>query len=103
MNWLIWRQHRLAGLSALVVLLGVGIPLVVTGLAMRGTYDQLGLATCVGHTDARCSDLLGQFSEQYRGWGQQWLPWLNFVPGLLDSHLRPPHRRALQRPARARQ
>jgi len=85
MNWLIWRQHRLAGASTVVVLLGVGIPLVMTGLAMRGTYDQLGLATCVGHTDARCSDLLGQFSEQYRGWGQQWLPWLNFVPGLLGA------------------
>jgi len=39
MNWLIWRQHRLAGASTVVVLLGVGIPLVMTGLAMRGTYD----------------------------------------------------------------
>ena len=85
MSWLIWRQHRLAGVSALVVLMGVAIPLLITGLAMRGAYDQLGLAACIGHTDGRCSDLLAQFSEQYRGWGQQWLPWLNFVPGLLGA------------------
>jgi len=85
MSWLIWRQHRLAGVSALVMLVAVAIPLVITGLAMRGTYDQLGLAACIGHADGRCSDLLAQFSEQYRGWGQQWLPWLNFVPGLLGA------------------
>ena len=28
MSWLIWRQHRLAGLSALLLLLGVAFPLV---------------------------------------------------------------------------
>ena len=85
MSWLIWRQHRLAGLSAVLLLLAVAVPLLISGLAMRGAYAQLGIAACVGHTDAPCTDLLSQFSEQYRGWGQQWLPWLNFVPGLLGA------------------
>lgn len=85
MSWLIWRQHRLAGLAALVLLLGVAVPLVISGLSMRAAYDELGIATCIGHTDIRCTDLLSQFSDQYRAWGQQWLPWLNFVPGLLGA------------------
>ncbi len=85
MSWLIWRQHRLAGLAAVVLLLAVAVPLVISGLAMRASYDQLGVAGCVGSSDARCIALLSQFSDAYRGWGQQWLPWLDFVPGLLGA------------------
>ena len=85
MSWLIWRQHRLAGLAAVLLLLAVAVPLVISGLAMRASYDQLGIAACLGGTDARCAGLLSQFSDLYRGWGQQWLPWLDFVPGLLGA------------------
>jgi hypothetical protein len=84
-SWLIWRHHRLAGLSALVLLIVVAVPLVLSGLTLRSGYDQLGIAACAGHTDPRCIDLLSQYSDQYRGWGQQLLPWLNFVPGLLGA------------------
>jgi len=85
MSWLIWRQHRLAVLASLLLLVAVAVPLVISGLAMRSGYDQLGLAACAGHSDPRCLDLLGQFSDQYRGWGQQLLPWLNFVPVLFGA------------------
>lgn len=85
MSWLTWRQHRLAGLTAILLLVAVAMPIVFSGLAMREAYQQLGIGPCAGHTDARCTDLLAQFSDEYRGWGQQLLPWLNFVPALVGA------------------
>lgn len=83
MTWLAWRQHRkeamftLAGLAALAALM---IP---TGLAMRGTFADLGLAGCVGaeFPGAACEMAFNRFMDQYAV--LQFVPILFFVLPLL--------------------
>ena len=75
--WVTWRQHRaaLAGVAALFA--GVGLLLVVNGLAMRGTLSSLGLTACHPVTAARCATQLSIFDSDYS-------TWRNTVPGLLQ-------------------
>lgn len=90
MIWLTWRQHRFALLAAVLLLVAAAVPLLLTGLDMRASFDRLGVGPCVGHSDSRCLAVLQQFSDQYRELGEQWLPWLNFVPALLGVFIGAP-------------
>ena len=68
MMWLAWRQHRKQALFTLVglaVLAGVMIP---TGLAIRGTFADLGLADCVQRQNTEtkdCGRAFNDFHNQY--------------------------------------
>jgi hypothetical protein len=67
MIWLTWRQHRkqvmFTGL-ALAVLAALILP---TGLAMRATYEDKGLADCswVEPVSSTCNTAINQFTNQY--------------------------------------
>ncbi len=46
LTWVTWRQHRLAVAGVLLLLAGVGLFLLINGLAVHHTYTSLGLDTC---------------------------------------------------------
>jgi hypothetical protein len=74
MFWMTWRQHRrpaLVWLAGLVLLAAVLVP---TGLAMRHTFERLGLDRCTRAVDGRmvtrmevdgCPEALTLFRDQY--------------------------------------
>jgi ABC-2 family transporter protein len=75
MIWLTWRQHRKQALFTLIGLVVLAALMVPTGLAMRHTFDRLGLPACVravGTADLvpanseACNVALRQFREQYQ-------------------------------------
>ena len=74
MIWLTWRQHRKQALAAAIVLAALAAFLVPTGLAMRSTFAQLGLADCltarggadlIPGNDEACHVAINQFNNQY--------------------------------------
>ncbi len=75
--WVTWRQHRagLAGVAALFA--GLGLLLLVNGLAMRGSLASLGLNACHPVSAPRCATQLSIFDSDYA-------IWRNTVPALLQ-------------------
>lgn len=75
MTWLIWRQHRKQVLWMLVALAVLAAVMLPTGLAMRGTYHDLGLADCLGKLGhatlapdgGGCEKLTQRFDNKYGG------------------------------------
>ena len=67
MTWLTWRQHRLEGLMTLGVLALIGVFLLLTGLDMTNSFQQLGLSHCLGQipSGSPCSALIMAFGTQY--------------------------------------
>jgi ABC-type transport system involved in multi-copper enzyme maturation permease subunit len=74
MIWLAWQQHRKQALFTVVALAVLAALMIPTGLAMRTTFDRLGMDDCaraVGGTELtpaaadECSAAIGQFSDQY--------------------------------------
>lgn len=78
MIWLTWRQHRAEGLIALVALVAVGVFLLITGLEMMNSLQQLVLNNCLGvisKGDTACDVLGMQWVTQYG--------FLQYAPALL--------------------
>src|SRR5258708_20365765 len=71
MTWVIWRQHRAEGLILLVVLAVIGVFLLITGLEMANTFQQLVLSNCLGPASksSSCNELLQAFINQHSFWG----------------------------------
>ncbi|MFI6153262.1 ABC transporter permease [Kitasatospora sp. NPDC051170] len=75
MTWLIWRQHRKQLLWMLVTLAALAAVMAPTGLAMRGTFHDLGLADCLGklghatmtQDSGSCERLAQRFDNKYGG------------------------------------
>jgi hypothetical protein len=74
MIWLAWRQHRKQALFTGVGLAALAALMIPTGLAMRHTFTDLGLADCVRQaggvetapfTFQACAMTLDQFRNQY--------------------------------------
>jgi hypothetical protein len=78
MIWLTWRQHRSEGVITLGVLVLISVFLLVTGLQMSASFQQLGLSTCPAQTvtSDTCRALGQAFQNQFG-------PLLNVVPLLL--------------------
>ncbi|HEX6777558.1 MAG TPA: hypothetical protein VF099_05105 [Ktedonobacterales bacterium] len=69
MTWVVWRQHRAEGLMLLVVLAGIGVFLLVTGLGMANSFQQLGQSHCLGLNakGGLCDELGMAWNKQYDG------------------------------------
>ncbi|HEX9414936.1 MAG TPA: hypothetical protein VF916_15635 [Ktedonobacterales bacterium] len=67
MTWLTWRQHRAEGLITLGVLALVGVFLLVTGLEMANSFQQIRLNNCLRLTskEGACAVLLPAFYNHY--------------------------------------
>jgi hypothetical protein len=67
--WLTWRQHRAEGLILLLVLALVGVFLLVTGLEMANSLQQLQLSHCLGlgqsSKSGLCSELGMAWNRHY--------------------------------------
>src|SRR6266849_7248906 len=57
MTWLTWRQHRAEGLIVLVVLAVIGVFLLMTGLEMANSFQQLVLSNCLISKNSSCGEL----------------------------------------------
>ena len=69
MTWVVWRQHRAEGLMLLVVLAGIGVFLLITGLGMANSFQQLGQSNCLGPNakGGLCDELGMAWNKQYDG------------------------------------
>ncbi|MEU6431359.1 hypothetical protein ABZ860_36150 [Microbispora sp. NPDC046973] len=73
MIWLAWRQHRKQALAAVIGLLVLAALLVPSGIAMRGTFTDSGLARCLdalGSAEylkpgSNCDALVNAFQSRY--------------------------------------
>jgi len=67
MTWVVWRQHRGEGLITLGVLALIAVFLLITGLNMAHSSQQLGLTDCLAHARDRsiCGPLEEAFTNQY--------------------------------------
>jgi hypothetical protein len=68
MTWVVWRQHRAEGLMLLVVLALIAVFLLVTGLGLANSFQQLGQSHCLGPNakGGSCVVLVQAFFDQYR-------------------------------------
>ena len=84
MIWLTWRQHRIEAAIVLGALALLAALLIVTGMDMRTSYQQLGIATCLNQLEPslNCMDALRAFRDQYSPWVFA-SEWLNLIPALL--------------------
>jgi hypothetical protein len=81
--WVTWRQHRFALAGVLVVLGGLGLFLVVNGLALHHAYTSLGLDSCGTLNGPSCRSQLTAFQQDYQGWADHLPQLLMFLPGLI--------------------
>jgi ABC-type transport system involved in multi-copper enzyme maturation permease subunit len=72
MIWLTWRQHRTQFLYTLLVIAAVAAVMLPTGLAMRHTFEDSGLAACIEKLGTAavvppgdCDVLSQQFADKY--------------------------------------
>lgn len=84
MIWLTWRQHRIEAAIVLGALALLAALLIVIGLDMRTTFDQLGIANCLNavQPSLTCGDAIDAFRNQYGPW-LAFVEWLNLIPILL--------------------
>ena len=90
LSWVTWRQHRVALGGVVVLLGGVGLLLLINGLAMRGEYVKLGLNSCGDLNGSSCAVPLDIFARDYQSWAQFLPRFLMFLPGLLGVFLGAP-------------
>ena len=83
LSWVTWRQHRIAMLGVVVLLGGLGVFLLLSGLAMHHDYRSLGVAACADPNSQSCAFPSGLFSNRYSGWAMFLPRFFMFIPGAL--------------------
>jgi ABC-2 family transporter protein len=81
--WVTWRQHRLALAGVLVVLGGLGLFMLLDGLAMHHAYTRLGLDTCGNLSGSSCQSRLTAFHQDYSRWADHLPQLVMLLPGLI--------------------
>jgi hypothetical protein len=86
MTWLAWRQHRAEGLIVLVALAVIGVFLLITGLEMANSFQQLEQSHCLGLNSkgGPCAELEMAWNIQYDGFFRV-APLLLALPLLLGA------------------
>jgi ABC-type transport system involved in multi-copper enzyme maturation permease subunit len=81
--WVTWRQHRLALAGVLVVLGGLGLFMLVNGLAMHHAYASLGLDGCGKLDGPSCQSQLTIFQQDYGSLTDHLPQFVMLLPGLI--------------------
>lgn len=66
MIWVTWRQHRMEGLAAVVILALIIPCILVTGFTLASAYQDMGMAACVAQ-HALCPGIRNAFVERFLG------------------------------------
>lgn len=88
--WVVWRQHRIGLVGAVLVLGGFALLLLINGAAMHADVHRLGLDACGDVNSARCSLPLQLFSSRYGGIAMYLPRLLEFLPAVLGVFLGAP-------------
>lgn len=66
MIWVSWRQHRSQAITGLGLLCALAVYGIVLGLAMRNSFSQNHLATCLAHSlGANCPNSVATFDNSF--------------------------------------
>jgi len=66
MIWVSWRQHRSQAITGLGLLCALAVYAIVLGLAMRDSFGQNNLATCLAHSQgAGCPNSVYTFDNRF--------------------------------------
>jgi ABC-type transport system involved in multi-copper enzyme maturation permease subunit len=66
MIWVSWRQHRSQAITGLGLLCALAVYAIVLGLAMRNSFSQNNLATCLAHSlGASCPNSVATFDDSF--------------------------------------
>jgi ABC-type transport system involved in multi-copper enzyme maturation permease subunit len=66
MIWVSWRQHRSQAIACLGLLCALAVYAIVLGLAMRNSFSQNNLATCLAHNQgANCPNSVATFDNSF--------------------------------------
>ena len=66
MIWVSWRQHRSQAITGLGLLCALAVYGIVLGLAMRNSFSQNNLATCLAHSlGAGCPNSVATFDNSF--------------------------------------
>ena len=66
MIWVTWRQHRIEGLAAVVILALIIPCILVTGFTIASAYQDTGMAACIAQ-HALCLGIRNAFVERFLG------------------------------------
>src|SRR6266567_3235868 len=86
MIWVTWRQHRIEGLAAVVILALIIPCILVTGFTIASAYQDMGMAACIAQ-HALCLGIRNAFVERFLGMIITWWsgPW-NAVRGPWETY-----------------
>jgi len=83
--WVGWRQHRLALGGAALLLVGVSLWMLVSGLQMRSALNSFGLNSCTPLTASSCSSQETVFINDYYSGAQVVVGVLTVIPILIGA------------------
>ena len=88
--WVTWRQHRVALAGIVALLGGLGVLLLVNGLAMHSDYTKLGLNSCGNVIGPACQEPFTVFHRRYGTWVSYLPRIMEFIPALIGVFLGAP-------------
>jgi hypothetical protein len=83
LGWVTWRQHRSGVAGVLVVLGGVSVYLLFSGLSVHHAYTRLGLNTCGPLGNPSCQSQVSLFQQDYFSLADHLPHLLMILPGLI--------------------
>ncbi|MDX6214948.1 MAG: hypothetical protein QOG99_532 [Frankiales bacterium] len=90
LTWVTWRQHRIALAGVFMALGGLGLLMLINGLAMHHAYTRLGLDTCGTLDGPSCQTQLSAFQQDYQLLADQLPHFLLILPGLIGVFIGAP-------------
>ncbi|HWE56017.1 MAG TPA: hypothetical protein VG435_10915 [Acidimicrobiales bacterium] len=90
LTWVTWRQHRLGLAGVLGAFGGLGLYMLINGLAVHHAFTNLGLSTCGGLSSAGCQTQLSGFEQQYSSTADHLPHFLMLLPGLIGVFIGAP-------------
>jgi hypothetical protein len=85
LGWVGWRQHRLALGGSAVLLGGISVWMLISGLQMRSALSSFGLNSCTPLTASSCSSQMTVFISDYYSGAQTIVVVMQMIPVLIGA------------------